>query len=112
MDSLHLPGYHLQICSFPLLASDKQRPLKPFLFDLDILIFLKFRELFLKNGMVALFPVKKKTGVLSYQSNAILIFLLYLKDMIHIGVTYIPYKFVIFHHILVYNQIHSQPQLT
>ena len=53
----------IQICSFPPLACDQQRLSQPFLFDLDVQIFLKFRELFLKNGMVALFQVKEKTTV-------------------------------------------------
>jgi hypothetical protein len=36
----------IQICSFPPLACDQQRLSQPFLFDFDVLIFLKFRELF------------------------------------------------------------------
>jgi hypothetical protein len=51
----------------PPLASDQQRLSQPFLFDLDVRIFLKFRELFLKNGMVARFQVKEKTAVFDLQ---------------------------------------------
>ena len=44
----------LQFIHCPSLASDQQRLSQPFFFDFDVLIFLKFRELFLKNGMVVL----------------------------------------------------------
>ena len=65
---------------------------------------------------VVLFPVKKKTFVVFYQLwfNSIWTFLFYHKYINYIGVTvrYVPYKFVIFHHSLIYDKIYTQPHLT
>ena len=46
--------------------------------------------------------------------NSIWTFLFYHKYINYIGVTvrYVPYKFVIFHHSLIYDKIYTQPHLT